>query len=628
MIPPDQREPLSLSAPFLAAALLLWAVLAFGHGLGLDIVTQLFDWARTPGALSAAGGQHGALWVERLLAVLFAALALGCVVLLAWRLRAHPVVELQRVAVPWLLWASLLWLAWKSIIIYTTELVHFAQYALIAFLLSLALGRGRRPQLAFAAAFGLGIVDEVWQHYGLHVWVLGEHNHYLDWSDPLLNGLGACGGVLPVATWLRLRGQGVSSMRFVQRVFAVATVLLLPLLLVDPATLASWMGSYHYYPFWDEYTNSKPVHWLTPYEGVPLVLAGFLFLAALVDPRRRTPTIGVLAVIGLLGTLAVRPPSRMAGTPVHEPVPRAIVPHAAAGAVVVDGHLDEPAWARAPRLGPFQENATGAARLPDCGADGRELQATYARLLWTDTDLLIAFEATDTDVWARPDHVERAVFHSDEGVQVLVDDGGEEVTFYEFGLNPANRASDAFFFAAAAPLDYDPWGDKVGLYRWQAPEVRSAVAIDGSLDEAWGRMAPPVSASDVGYGVELAIPWEVFRTSSVPSSLTERSYLPPQPGQRWRLGLYRMNQPRVPTAIPDSIVAAARAAEVLGSALALERAVAARRLTPGEAGYHLPQVWNEALNHCIEVQAWSPTYLDLLRPSHFGVIEFAAAAAP
>lgn len=535
--------PRPISRPLVCVALAVWAVLAFGHGVGLEVAYGLFAWAQKPGNwLYPAGGPGGQARVELVLTLVFLAIGAGVLGNVVWRLRGlRPTRRaLLEEAVTWAVWACLVLIIFKVFIVYATEFVHFAQYALVGALFALALG-GDRPQQAFLITFGLGFLDEVWQHYGLHVLVLGDV-HYMDWSDEVLDGLGAVGGILPFVTLRRLRGEEVlrDTSPLLRRAVALAALLLLPLLLLDPVQSAKVLGSYpSWWPTWGEYLNHKPTHWPAPRQGIPLLLGALYLLGTLVEPRRRPLSHGGLLLLSALLLLAIDPYSRRGGMPVHEVVPELTIPRAR-GPIAIDGRVDEAEWAGAAEVGPFVQGSTGE-------PDG--MHRTRARLLWDDQALYVAFLCDDPDVWCREGaaHDDRAL-PGDEVVELFLDDGGDEVTYVEVEVSPANVTYDLWNFIPSAPVDHDPYARFIGLYQWEAQGLETAVQVDGTLDRCagWG---PPQSAAgsdqDRGWTVELRLPWEALRTTTTPSSNTVRGPQPgPLPGQRWRMNLCRVERPR------------------------------------------------------------------------------------
>ncbi len=568
----------------LAAALALWAATTFTHGWGTTLARAFFDWGRAPGHLAESGGRDGFRAAERVLAGAFLLVVAGAVGAALRGLLRQPPAERRARLLAGGLWAAFVLLLWRTCIVYTTELVHFAQYGAIGALLTVALARGRRPERAFVAATLLGVLDEAWQHWGIALWIEGNLRHGLDWSDLILNATGACGGALLAATCATGDDAAPLRVRGVLRAACAVAVVCLPLRLLDPVTLARLFGTYTYHPFWSELENDKPVHWMTPSDGIPAFVAAFLFLG-LVAAAGRTlvPRVAALA-LALLAVLAIDAPSRRAGRAVHEVVPTLTAARVAAGGIVADGRLDEPAWQRAARVGPFVAHVGGGAatELPD--GTLQPLAATYARVLWDEHALHVAFEVADDDVWARDVARDEPTLPGDEVVEVFIDPDGDEITYYEFELSPAGAVYDLFNWIPAPPSDYSPGAAFLGLADWDARGVATGVTVDGTLDVVhdWEPLARP--DRDTGWTAEISIPWSVFRTTTTPSSASIVA-LPPRPGDRWRLGLHRVERPR--------------------------RAPDGTPLARADAGGHA------------QLQAWSPPHRNSFHcPERFGVLEF------
>ena len=603
-------------AAAVAIALGAWAALTFGHGQGLRVAAGLFAWAKEPGVFTEQGGPAGLRVLERRMTVVFALIAVAVIARLAWALRRTPWRQVLREGAPWVAWAGLVVLIRKLFIVYATEFVHFAQYALVGALVCWAIDRGRRPVVAFLATVALGALDEVWQHYGLHA---GEKYHWMDWSDIVLDALGAAGGILPYVTLARLRGERLPDTRRAARTaVAAAACLLLPLLLLDPVTQSWLLGHYIYWPVWGEYENDKPTHWPGPLQGIPLVLASLVVLTTLLEPRRRALSQAGVAVLVVLALVAADPPSRKRGTPVHEVVRTVRAPRAA-GPITVDGLLDEPAWASAPLL-ELRRNLDGEAP-----REGR----TGARVLWDDEALYVAFACEDRDVWARATHRDDRTLPGDEVVEVFLDDGGDEVTYLEVEVSPAGVVYDLFNFVPQAPVDYDPDQKFIGLPGWDWVGLEAAVRVDGTLDVVDAGTTPRPQDADRGWTVELRLPWSALRTTTTPGQHS-KWHLPPRPGQRWRLGLYRVERPRpAPAADPDARVPADEARALVVGHLPPDRA--AKRWAELEGGLspapdgtlRAADVARAAAQERAEYTAWSPTWnAQFHRPQYFGVLEF------
>lgn len=605
----------------LAAAALLWLVSVAGHQDGTDLARFLFTWARQPGAIHADGGLSGLQIFERTVIAMAAAAAIVALALALRRVR-RSTIPWRAEAVRWALWAAMTLMAWRFFIVYTSELAHFAQYGLIGGLLAYGLSARRQPQRAFAIAFGLGLIDETWQHYGLQVWLADNPHHWFDWADPILNALGATAGILVIDAGREPKPDDKPD-RIIIIAGSIGAVLLLPLLLLPPADHAALFGSYKYWPFWNEFENAKPVHWPVPAEGIPLLIGAFLLLGALLDPRRRPPSWGLLATLAVLVAVGVQIPRR-GPVAVHEPVPVVRVPRATTPPTI-DGYLVESEWLGAVSTGPFVDNMTGAQ------ADG----GTVAYLLWDDDALYVAFEAQDNDPWVRPAAPDSVMVAADEGVQILLDVGGDEATYHGFFVTQANTLRDESVSIPAAPVDYNPWRRYQGLLSWHHPAVRHAVAVSVPVDtvRSWGptdREFGDGTSGDGTYTVEIAIPWHALKTTSTPGGVSLQRTVAPQVGERWRLGLYRAEMSRPPAAplrarwldrVPGTPLAG------VGSST-LDSLVSTGAV-PVDAQGRLDR---EALVRWLSRQlrrheAWSPTLNTSFHdPARFGVIEFGGAA--
>ena len=634
---PKEPAPTRASTPLLGVALVVWALLTFGHKTGLEMAGRLFAWAQRPGSLTEVGGSSGQARLELLLTAVFLLIGVAIMVNVVWRLRGlRPGLRaLAEEAVTWAAWACGVLLIWKCCIVYATEFVHFAQYALIGCLFHLAL-RGQRPQLAFLITFGLGFVDELWQHYGIHV-LDKQDAHQMDWSDEVLDGLGAVGGILPFVTLHRLRGEeaGPDTTPLLRRAVLCAAALLLPLLLLDPVTQAAILGNYpSYWPVWGEYLNHKPTHWPAPRQGIPLLLGSLYLLGLLVERRRQVLGQGGALLLAALLLVSVQPYSRRDGMPLHEVVPALTIPRAK-GPIAIDGRIDEAEWAGAARIDGFK---LANSRM-------REVQAarhpTQARLLWDDQALYVAFECQDEDVWCREaaKHDDRAL-PGDEVVELFLDDGGDEVTYVEVEVSPANVTYDLWNFIPSGPIDHDPYQRFIGLYQWEAQGLETAVQVQGTLDRVaeWGPVEP--ADRDQGWSAELRFPWEALRTTTTPSPPnTIRATTQPKPGDRWRLNLCRVERKRPTPAEwgpPYARIGAEQARAILGGAQGpLSEGDWQQVLRDGllklqpEGDLFQQEVVRLAYQRpafgVVELQAWSPTWRadgGYHEPRFFGAVTF------
>jgi Carbohydrate family 9 binding domain-like len=204
------------------------------------------------------------------------------------------------------------------------------------------------------------------------------------------------------------------------------------------------------------------------------------------------------------------PPQPGAGT-----VPSLWVPFRRAP-IVLDGKLDEEAWATAGVAGPFVNVATGR---PITGAD----VGARAKLLYDDEALYIGVDVVDEDLRGGFDRSQRDPhLWTEDTIEVMVDpDGdGDNLDYYEIQVGPQNLVFDSVFDSYNQPR-VAPDGP-FGHQEWSS-QLKSAVTVRGTLDD---------QASDDGYTVELAIPW---------SSFDRAKRTPPAPADVWRLNLYALD---------------------------------------------------------------------------------------
>lgn len=186
----------------------------------------------------------------------------------------------------------------------------------------------------------------------------------------------------------------------------------------------------------------------------------------------------------------------------------------------IDGRLDERAWQQAPLASNFRlTRELTPARLD-----------TRARLLWGDKYLYIGFQCPDTDIIATLTKRDGDLWMEDV-VEVFIDANGDEMSYIELELSPRNVLYDA------SVADYRPeilWSNDLqhldiyyGIKIYDAPDIRSAVYIDGTLNDS--------TDVDRGWSCEMAISWkDIARGTNIVR-------VPPEPGDVWRIGLYRIN---------------------------------------------------------------------------------------
>jgi hypothetical protein len=213
----------------------------------------------------------------------------------------------------------------------------------------------------------------------------------------------------------------------------------------------------------------------------------------------------------------VRPAASPRATRPAAAVPSLLIPYRASALdIVIDGKLDDPAWRVAAPTGRFVNVATGR-------HDDRAAVQGSALLLYDSEHLYVGFDVSDATVRGGfPADARDPQLWTRDTVEVMIDpDGdGDNRDYYEIQVNPQNLVFDSRFD------DYNrPRGGPNGPFghqSWSA-QLSSAVSISGTLDDDSDR--------DRGYAVELKVPW---------TSLSKAKRTPPQPGDRWRMNFYAM----------------------------------------------------------------------------------------
>lgn len=180
-------------------------------------------------------------------------------------------------------------------------------------------------------------------------------------------------------------------------------------------------------------------------------------------------------------------------------LPACAIPHTTA-AITIDGRLNETAWAETSVIDEFSFPWWTA------GAKDR----TEVRLLWNDDYLYVGFTAFDPHISAEYDKRDDPVSRDDCVEVFIAPDTSAVNNYYNFEFN-----------ARGTILDRSPKMERSS--QWNANELQVAVSITGTLNDE--------TDTDSLWTTEIAIPFKAFAGYA--------PHLPPQPGDVWRLNLYR-----------------------------------------------------------------------------------------
>lgn len=183
---------------------------------------------------------------------------------------------------------------------------------------------------------------------------------------------------------------------------------------------------------------------------------------------------------------------------------------------VIDGHLNDPVWRKAPWTSDFV----------DIEGPGKPVPRfrTRVKMLWDHQYLYIAAELQEPDVKATLTQHDSVIF-KDNDFEVFLKPLPDTPSYYEFEMNALNTGWDLYL---AKPYRLGGKADN----SWDIQGLRTAVAIQGTLNNS--------SDADEGWTLEIAYPLTAFQNrQDVPA---------PHAGTQWRINFSRVEwkagQPR------------------------------------------------------------------------------------
>jgi hypothetical protein len=190
-------------------------------------------------------------------------------------------------------------------------------------------------------------------------------------------------------------------------------------------------------------------------------------------------------------------------------LPLGYVGYKAASKIVVDGKLDDAAWAAAPWSGEFV----------DIEGDKRPKprHRTRMKMLWDDRGLYIAAELDEPHLWANLDQHDSVIFQ-DPDFEVFLDPDGDNHLYGELELNAKNTTWDLLL-----SKPYKDGGK--ALNGWEIIGLKTAVHLNGTLNDA--------RDTDTGWTVEIFWPWEGIKEMT-------NVAVPPKDGDQWRINFSRV----------------------------------------------------------------------------------------
>ena len=194
---------------------------------------------------------------------------------------------------------------------------------------------------------------------------------------------------------------------------------------------------------------------------------------------------------------------------VPKPHPRGYVALRAPMPPTIDGKLDDEAWKAAPWSEDFGDIEGDEKPKPR--------YRTRMKMLWDASNLYIAAELEEPDVWATITEHDAVIFQ-DPDFEVFIDPDGDNHLYAELELNARNTTWDLLL-----TKPYRDGGKAIN--GWEIAGLKTAVAIDGTLNNP--------RDVDRGWSVEIAIPHAAIK------ELSDATF-PPRDGDRWRVNFSRV----------------------------------------------------------------------------------------
>lgn len=170
--------------------------------------------------------------------------------------------------------------------------------------------------------------------------------------------------------------------------------------------------------------------------------------------------------------------------------------------IEVDGLLDDPPWQKAKEVGAFVNSSDGSA------SDLR----TEAKILYDEDFIYFAFRVWDQNIWSTYSNRDEHLW-TEEVVEVFIQASPADPSYIELEVNPLGTMLDIYLLDIRKPLPYKSWN---------SAKLKWAVDVKGTVDGEPG---------DTEWTCEMALPLEDVVTA--PNT-------PPNPGDEWRVNLYRV----------------------------------------------------------------------------------------
>ena len=215
--------------------------------------------------------------------------------------------------------------------------------------------------------------------------------------------------------------------------------------------------------------------------------------------KRSSCLLLTVVALSLMGCAAPRPAD----------VPQMYVAGKVGSPPVIDGRLDDSAWALAPWTISFRDIEGEAKPVPRF--------ETRAKMVWDDQYFYIAADMEEPHVWGSLT-ARDSIIYNDNDFEVFIDPDADNYDYYELEVNALNTQFDLMLthpYRCGGTYD-------IG---WDIDGLQTAVAVQGTLNDS--------RDVDDGWTMEIAIPWESLRSHA-------NRPIPPVDGDQWPVNFSRV----------------------------------------------------------------------------------------
>jgi len=188
--------------------------------------------------------------------------------------------------------------------------------------------------------------------------------------------------------------------------------------------------------------------------------------------------------------------------------PKTYIAYKAINEIEIDGDFNEISW----------KNISWTDNFIDIKGIKKPTYNTKVKMLWDKNYFYILAKIEEPHVWADIKKHDAIIFHNND-FELFVDPDGDGHNYYEVEINALNTVWDLFISKPYRELNQPILND------WHATGMKSAIKVDGTLNNP--------NDIDKGWVVEMAIPWDVYKTSYFHKNVPENKF--------WRINFSRVH---------------------------------------------------------------------------------------